>query len=323
MGRKTQALEKAQNPQQQGHSTDNAEKPSDDLIAKSNVVPPEIKPSTNEEQHRAAERDYWRRELRVMWWLNWITLVAVVGGIISLIYIKRTLDATRTQAAIAMRQMELSERPWVTAEVALTRPFNTNDEVGIEVSVKNVGRSVALDVGVRAQIVYDPLFSAIENRTITFPSPDPSEIDVEREILCGERFRRTERSAVIEYGQSPLVLFPEQGGAIQAVARGYSGEAKKRAVRWRFEDRFDGEVVQESRAEPVAVNMFVSPVLIGCITYSSAFNERWYATEFTRIVSSITHPDGHVPVGVSVPVENIRLKPYRSNGRIHARKYID
>jgi len=72
-------------------------------------VAPPTDPQTAEEHHRAAERRYWRRQVRVGKWLNAITAIAALAGIIGLVFVYRGLIATRKAADAATRQAEISE----------------------------------------------------------------------------------------------------------------------------------------------------------------------------------------------------------------------
>jgi hypothetical protein len=64
-------------------------------------------PPSNDEQHRAAERDYWRRQLSISKGLNWITLCAAAAAVVGLIFVsinirhadQGTIDANRAWIA--------------------------------------------------------------------------------------------------------------------------------------------------------------------------------------------------------------------------------
>jgi hypothetical protein len=297
MARKTQSLDKAQYPEQQGDSTNDAKKPPEDLIAKSKIVTTEVQPHAQEEQHRAAERSYWRRELHIMGWLNWITAIAVVGGIVSLIYIKQTLDATsiaanaaRIQAEVAMRQVELSERPWITADATLSQPLNSRGGwVKLDVSLKNVGRSVAWDVRIRVKIVLYHWSKAIKLDW------DPNEIEHDGAELCED----LRRSRLVEGGG--LVLFPDQQGSIQSQTGLGGNEVKERAF-----------------TNPPDTNIYIDPIVVGCVAYQPTFSSTSRVTGFMFHISSTRHPEGYVPVDDIIPLQELRLTPYR-----YATAYID
>jgi len=111
-------------------------------------------PTTSEEEHRATERDYWRRSLRKQRNLNVITFLAAIAGLAGIWVLWGTLKtakdqatAAKTQTQTAQQEFELSERPWVYfANVALVKPLTYDPngaQISLQFSLKNIGHSPA------------------------------------------------------------------------------------------------------------------------------------------------------------------------------------
>src|ERR1051325_5510673 len=86
-----------------------------------------------EENHRVAERAFWRSQLSIAKWMNIITGVAAFVGLVTLYFLNQSLgdsrlvaEATQAQAKAALQANEaqinalhISQRPWVSAEQAI------------------------------------------------------------------------------------------------------------------------------------------------------------------------------------------------------------
>lgn len=145
-----QPLEAGQTPNQ-GHSpTYNHQNPTNTLVTEGEVVSAKIQPSTSEEQHRAAEQDYWRRQLRLAKWMNWITGVAAIVGLGGLFVIWETLRVTQEQTRAEMTQAETA-RETLRARITMTEMERASDiapnvPIYININWKNAGGSTAFDI---------------------------------------------------------------------------------------------------------------------------------------------------------------------------------
>ncbi len=116
---------------------------------------------TEGEEHYAAERRFWERQIRVAIWLNAITAGAAVVGLIGLIFVyisivhadESTIDANR--AWIAPRTQALSKNPTVG------QPFQVN------VEYDNIGHSPATDV--RISIINDEIDAPSDRDMTSLP----------------------------------------------------------------------------------------------------------------------------------------------------------
>lgn len=225
-------------------------------------------PTTEQEarEERAECRDRWRLRIEI---------ATAVIGMIGLAALVVTLDQARiaTEAAVqsavtARRQLELSERPWITATVTMTSPFSVERLLAFEVSLKNVGHSVATDISVEAAIILYP------HPDTTPPLKGPDEIDVRREHVCGEIARM-----VTPPEMGKLVLFPEEHGTIKIETSVSHSAVESRTL-----------------MQPPDSSLFIEPILIGCVTYLSTVTARRHATGFTYILSSIHRRKGYLRV---------------------------
>ena len=127
------------------------------------------KPEPSEGQHRQAEQDFWRRALAKQRNLNIFTCLGVLAAAAAFVVLKQTLNESKTasnysqiqasaaasQAQIAQREFELSERPWVYAENIELIDGLTYDINGARITLrfwlKNVGHSPAIGTWVNVE----------------------------------------------------------------------------------------------------------------------------------------------------------------------------
>jgi hypothetical protein len=124
--------------------------------ARSADIPAAAEPPTAEEHHRAAERHYWKRQIRVGRWYNGITLLAALVGIIGLFFVYRGLVATRRAAdaaneanRITREHNVITSRPWIPPNLVVSEiTFDENSQANIIVdfNFKNTGLTPATNV---------------------------------------------------------------------------------------------------------------------------------------------------------------------------------
>jgi hypothetical protein len=135
-----------QPPQQQKDTARHNQQPashmSNELAA---LNPPSAQPSPEENQHRAYERDFWRRQIGVAKWLNGITACAAVVGIIGLIFVYLSLGETKRAGDIASKTLIEANRAWIAPEGAIAKGdvVGGNDDISAKVFYTNIGKGPA------------------------------------------------------------------------------------------------------------------------------------------------------------------------------------
>ncbi len=122
---------------------------------------------------------------------------------------KALAETAKIQANAAAKQLELSERPWLSAQISVYQPLTIDEKggrMGIRAMLKNTGHSVALDVRFSGDI-------------ITLLTPGLDTITAGYAGLC-ERLRK--RAEGEPSGFSGSILFPGeqlQIGALTDISR--------------------------------------------------------------------------------------------------------
>jgi hypothetical protein len=94
----------------------------------------------SDEQHKAAERVYWERQLRVGKWLNRITAGAAVVAIVGLLFVWLGLEETKRATIEA-------NRAWLSpVHFKFERPLEDKDGPLIQVLFQNIGRDPAMNL---------------------------------------------------------------------------------------------------------------------------------------------------------------------------------
>jgi hypothetical protein len=139
--------------QQEYDTSKDANKPTAYVSGPQNIAPkpPCSQPQAANEQHKAAERDYWRRQICVAKWLNAVTLIAACAAVVGLIFVgiglRQTTQATNaaTEAnGIASHNLVAANRAWL-----YPRDFNIAEtDYGFFVTGlnENVGKEPATHV---------------------------------------------------------------------------------------------------------------------------------------------------------------------------------
>jgi hypothetical protein len=137
-------------------------------------VPRDRADCVNKAQETTREDQRKELDLAAQWVTAWWTQVtgsaAVVGVILSafgVFLVWRTFRATREGNEISRQAMMTDNRAWMEIEIQSLGDLRyANDEFRLKViyRVKNIGKSVALNVSCEAELIRDPLLG--ENRTI-------------------------------------------------------------------------------------------------------------------------------------------------------------
>ena len=180
-------------------------------------------------------------------------------------------NAAQKSADVAARQLELSERPWVYADVHLTGPLTFNKEgmvIPLSYELVNSGNSPALKVWAD--------FNLILSTNIQI---DPQ---TERNKLCDLTAKRAENM-----GQS---IFPTKKVVAKTVILATP------------------EDIQRAQ---IYLKGFVNPSIIGCIAYQASFKPgNWYFTkEAFDILENRNGQSFAIEVGRNIPVERLTYGP--------------
>jgi len=129
-------------------------------------------PSTPEEQHHAAEQNYWRRSLRKQRNLNIITFVAAIAGIGGLLILYGTLSSTKEAANAAKQSADAafaSTRPWIVFTTGHILPIQAGESTPrFALTLINVGKTPAINLYLSSEFKY--LISSAHS--ISIPSFD-------------------------------------------------------------------------------------------------------------------------------------------------------
>jgi hypothetical protein len=106
----------------------------------------------DDKQHNADERDFWKRQLRVAKWLNWITAGAAIVGLVGLYIVWRNLGVSRSAANAAERALtnqqaafQADQRPYIVTDGMpqfVTVP-NVQTKTQANVILKDIGKTPA------------------------------------------------------------------------------------------------------------------------------------------------------------------------------------
>ena len=160
--------------------------------------PPIVEPA-DEKRHRAAERYYWKRQLRLNHWLNWITGGAAFVALFGLVILFGQMLVMRGQLA----EMQAEQRPWIAVSGiwhSRAEPLKIGAPFQYMIEFANVGVSPAQEISWTVK----PRFIALRERSV-----DASQISGEN--ICAAPL--TQRLGD--------VIFPERERSIYQPSIGY------------------------------------------------------------------------------------------------------
>jgi hypothetical protein len=172
---------------------------------------------------------------------------------------KKTADAAKNSADTSAKELELSQRPWVSlSNISVDSPliFDSNGaHVKIGFSITNTGRSVATNG-----------FYSVEFMATMADLPSPVQ---ERDKLCkfqGERSQRVKETNMSRFAQ---VWFPGQPIQMSHILSVDRGQIRTAMV----------DIPKKMFPERPPPNFFM-PVLVGCVVYRPSFIEAQYHTGY-------------------------------------------
>jgi hypothetical protein len=128
---------------------------------RTHVVDPLVtQPSAHDKQWQDDQKSYWRRQILISKWLNWITGIAAaiaLGGLY-FVYLQAfsarvAAESSAEQVTLMKESMKLTERAWVgvTDKVMLT--FQTDKPMKAKVVLQNTGKTPAVKCVTHGKIV--------------------------------------------------------------------------------------------------------------------------------------------------------------------------
>jgi|SRR5579871_954729 len=197
-------------------------------------------------------------------------LAAVIAAIYTgctLHQVTRQADAAVGQVSVMHKQLEVSERPWIAADIAVYAPLTFRPgggSIGIVFQTKNVGHSPAMRVQARGKIVLLP------NKTWM-----AVELQNAGRDECAELLRQAEFPGTTDFFPA---IFP------QSTPTPIQWEATISA-----NDIQSGLKARETG--PRAHKGYISPVLVTCIDYQFSFDSTHHQTGYNFMLG-IPLPEG-------------------------------
>jgi hypothetical protein len=197
------------------------------------------------------------------------TLVIMGATIVYAIYAGGQWHATREEATTAKdnattvrKELELTERPWMQPFVSIVKPLEFNElgaVITLNVAPKNIGHSVAIHVGISADL-------------ILYEGPSFFVALKKRDELCAE----------LKQVSFPAdTVFPNS-----AISQNIAGLVSKQELSHAFS--FNGP------NKPPLIGFFV----VGCVDYQFSFALGHHQTRFAYMLGK-REPDGAIMTGVS------------------------
>lgn len=211
--------------------------------------------------------------------------------------LRKAAEAAQRSANFAQRQLEITDRPWISVEATSNTEWVPNALIGgplifdasgrgsltVELTLRNIGRSVATDVYVRQEVIA----TSIDAASLRIP------IDEQKRICGGQNTYAGSKSA---YMTDPrYTIFPND----------YQIEFSK--------STFDTHNLVDTlpglkRGKPVI------PYLLGCVDYEYGSLSVNHQTGFIYEVLGGRDHQG-IQTSDSVPVNKLTFEPYTFGGK--------
>ena len=207
-----------------------------------------------------------------------------------------TIGANAAKAAVEtnLKQLELAERPWISADFAIAGPLKFGSDgarVNIRIFLKNTGHSPAIHG------MYDFRF------LVPFlERPDPAR---ERDDLCKEVEGRTELPRNRRFTQT---WFPGDQNLVNVSLPIAQADIRKALV----------DTPRSLFPDQPPTTATIGPVLVGCIAYRPSFAEVTYSTGYVLDLMQIDPTSGVVlriePKPGEIPANALRLSGHFGTG---------
>ncbi len=209
---------------------------------------------------------------------------------------ERAANAAKSGADIASHQLEATDRPWIKIIAAVANHpliFHTAEDItthgnefinlGIKVIIQNVGRSAALDVVTRADVIFVSMTSGAPNNPFTYPV-------AMQKALCS-------KPADINM---PINLFPGEDNREQ------------------LGDDHDIPTIGKTFIIPQAPESIprLMPYFVGCVDYKIGVSGKVHQSGFIYSVEEAIPDANHglLILGNDIPIADIRMERFAFGG---------
>ena len=214
----------------------------------------------------------------------------------------RQTELTRQFTDVALKQLEATDRPWLSVDVRIAAPFRIMADsvhLSLAVNIKNVGNSVATHIENHMQIF--PQSGGVDGKAFSEP--------IERQKALCDQARmggRTTRERSFR-DQSGIALFPNEQSVL-----GFSSSLSHADMALRA-------ATFNTPNQPPMPYPGIIPAIIGCLDYRFGSSERHHQTGF---IYQILRIDPEAPLAGSffnltqmeVPVSEMRLDRFFFGG---------
>lgn len=247
-----------------------------DPVTTDEFATPKTPKNTNDTDRQ--EDEYW------VW--KWLKRLGIAAGIAYTIityfmYLanNRAANAARESADTATRQLELTERPWVDANITINGPFSYNVNgalLNVLITIHNSGNSPAFNATIEPRLM------------MTFGGQDPWKV---RNEVCQDTARQ-----VTKFGLGTS-LFPNRD--FQSPQSVQLGKADIESAQKLWQGHLG--------------NQIVDPHLVVCIAYRPTFNANsvymtGYVIEVTRIDPVTNLRVNNFPIGKEIDAAHLSLR---------------
>ena len=119
------------------HCTENDQKPAcHQVVERPCLYPSSTQSTTEENQHRTEEKNYWHSQLRISKRLNWITGAAAAVGLLGLVFLYKELGEMQTANTQTKTALHISERAYIN----IGGPIFDFDKGVVGLPITNAGR---------------------------------------------------------------------------------------------------------------------------------------------------------------------------------------
>jgi hypothetical protein len=187
-------------------------------------------------------------------------------------------------------QLESSDRPWIKVIEAIPdHPLifhgssgisargDDSVNLGIKVVIQNVGKSVALKVNIRTDVIFVSMIQDAVNNPFTYP------IKMQK-ALCSK----------VSVAGLPINLFPGDDN------RDQTG------------DDHDAPVSGNTFTIPNDDSVYIMPVFVGCVDYTIGVSGKTHQSGFIYILQK--RGNGRLIVGNDVAMPDLELEPFAFGG---------
>jgi hypothetical protein len=245
---------------------------------------------TERARRAAGDRQYrLQLSIRNATWCAFLaaTIYAAIAGL-QLREMLKSNQATKSALEISQKQLELTERSWLTVDFAPESItfYEGGMQFALHARVTNIGHSVATGVVVPIEI-----FLASDAKSI-FKEPFKRQKNLCDEIAM--------KPISVQQNETEMVVFPNDNVSLVLGLQ------------------IDKSEIESTPTANLHYNVkHILPIVVGCVDYQYGTSKRHHQTRFIYRVQPIDHTDPHLgtfEVGRGVPAANVHLSAYTSGG---------